>query len=109
LRSSYGVSGRLAPRDSVRQRRTRGRRLTAARRCLATNDVISRANKRSRQLAVRVSDELLAAIDAEVERLRAARAGARVQRSDAVREILFRALLPRSRGSRGDPPARDKK
>ncbi len=45
------------------------------------------------QLALRVPRQLIAAIDAEVERLRQERPGARVNRSDAVREILFQALL----------------
>lgn len=45
------------------------------------------------QLAIRVSAELLEAIDDEVERLRQERPGSKVQRSDAVREILFQALI----------------
>jgi hypothetical protein len=45
------------------------------------------------QLAVRITPELLHAIDEEVERLRAERPGSKVQRSDAVREILYQVLL----------------
>jgi hypothetical protein len=45
------------------------------------------------QLAIRVPAELLAAVDAEVERLRAERPGSKVQRSDAVREILYQVLI----------------
>jgi hypothetical protein len=45
------------------------------------------------QLALRVPGELLAAIDAEVERVKAERPGARVQRSDIVREALMRAFF----------------
>lgn len=45
------------------------------------------------QLALRIPADLLAAIDAEVERVRAERPGARVQRSDVVREALMRAFF----------------
>jgi hypothetical protein len=45
------------------------------------------------QLAVRISAELLTALDEEVERLRAERPGSKVQRSDAVREILYQVLI----------------
>jgi hypothetical protein len=45
------------------------------------------------QLALRISSELLAAIDAEVERVKAERPGARVQRSDVVREALMRTFF----------------
>jgi hypothetical protein len=45
------------------------------------------------QLALRIPSELLEAIDAEVERVKAARPGARVQRSDVVREALMRAFF----------------
>jgi hypothetical protein len=45
------------------------------------------------QLAVRIPAELLRAIDDEVERLRLERPGAKVQRSEAVREILYQVLL----------------
>lgn len=45
------------------------------------------------QLAVRISAELLEALDEEVARLRAERPGAKVQRSDAVREILYQVLI----------------
>lgn len=48
--------------------------------------------KATTQLALRVDDELLAAIDAEVERLRKERAGATIHRSDVVRELCWRAL-----------------
>jgi hypothetical protein len=41
----------------------------------------------------RVSDELLAALDAHVERLLRERPGSNVTRVDAMREILHRALL----------------
>jgi hypothetical protein len=40
-----------------------------------------------------VTDDLLAAIDAEVDRLRRQRPGTHSHRSDAVREILYRTLL----------------
>lgn len=45
------------------------------------------------QLAIRVPGELLDAIDEEVERLRLERPGSKVQRSDAVREILYQVLI----------------
>jgi hypothetical protein len=45
------------------------------------------------QLALRIPAELLDAIDAEVERVKAERPGARVQRSDVVREALMRAFF----------------
>jgi hypothetical protein len=45
------------------------------------------------QLALRIPGELLAAIDAEVERVKRERPGARVQRSDVVREALMRAFF----------------
>jgi hypothetical protein len=52
------------------------------------------------QLALRVPAELLEAIDAEVERVKRARPGARVQRSDIVREALMRAFFQHP-----DPPS----
>ncbi|HXU74132.1 MAG TPA: hypothetical protein VN947_32780 [Polyangia bacterium] len=45
------------------------------------------------QLALRIPGELLAAIDAEVDRVKQERPGARVQRSDIVREALMRAFF----------------
>lgn len=45
------------------------------------------------QLALRVSQTLMEAIDREVERLRSERPGAKLNRSDAVREILHQVLL----------------
>lgn len=58
------------------------------------------------QLALRIPSELLAAIDEEVERVKQERPGARVQRSDVVREALMRAffdhLAPSSRPVRGE-------
>jgi Arc/MetJ-type ribon-helix-helix transcriptional regulator len=45
------------------------------------------------QLALRIPSELLAAIDAEVDRVKHERPGARVQRSDVVREALMRAFF----------------
>src|SRR5688572_17360229 len=45
------------------------------------------------QLAIRVPAELIDAIDEEVERLRLERPGSKVQRSDAVREILYLVLI----------------
>jgi Arc/MetJ-type ribon-helix-helix transcriptional regulator len=45
------------------------------------------------QLALRIPSDLLAAIDAEVERVKLERPGARVQRSDVVREALIRAFF----------------
>ena len=53
----------------------------------------SKGSAKEVQLALRVPEELMDAIDREVERLRAERPGGRVNRSDAVREILFQALL----------------
>jgi hypothetical protein len=50
-------------------------------------------NRHQHLVAVRVNTPMLAAIDAEVERLRAQRPGAHIQRSDALREILHRALF----------------
>jgi hypothetical protein len=52
--------------------------------------------KQGRQIALRVGDALLTAIDAEVARLRHERPGATLHRSDAVREILHRTLVPRT-------------
>lgn len=47
------------------------------------------------QITFRSPADLTAAIDAEVERLRAERPGETIGRSDVVRSILYRALLPR--------------
>jgi len=52
--------------------------------------------KHGRQIALRVGNALLSAIDAEVARLSRERPGATLHRSDAVREILHRALVPRA-------------
>jgi len=72
------------------------------------------ASQNDYQLALRIPGELLAAIDAEVERVKSERPGARVQRSDVVREALMRAffrhpqtmsgIIKRENGS--DEPAR---
>src|SRR3954462_7196901 len=51
------------------------------------------ASNNDYQLALRVPGDLLAAIDAEVERVKLERPGARVQRSDVVREALIRAFF----------------
>jgi Arc/MetJ-type ribon-helix-helix transcriptional regulator len=51
------------------------------------------ASQNDYQLALRIPSELLAAIDAEVERVKLERPGARVQRSDVVREALMRAFF----------------
>jgi Arc/MetJ-type ribon-helix-helix transcriptional regulator len=51
------------------------------------------ASQNDYQLALRIPGELLAAIDAEVERVKSERPGARVQRSDVVREALMRAFF----------------
>ena len=53
------------------------------------------------QLALRIPGDLLAAIDAEVERVKAERPGARVQRSDVVREALMRAFFQHPSPSSG--------
>ena len=53
------------------------------------------------QLALRVPGELLQAIDAEVERVKQERPGARVQRSDVVREALMRAFFNHPRAGSG--------
>jgi hypothetical protein len=50
------------------------------------------AERQPQRIAVRVPAWMLAALDGEVERLRTSRLGANVSRSDAVREILARAL-----------------
>lgn len=57
----------------------------------------------SPQLALRVSPEIIDALDREAERLRRERPGSKVQRSDVAREILHRALLV------SDAPAPPKK
>ena len=44
------------------------------------------------QIALRVDDELMEAIDAELERLRKDRPGATIHKSDVVRELCWRAL-----------------
>jgi hypothetical protein len=49
--------------------------------------------KNGHQIALRVERSLLAAIDAEVARLRRERPGANTHRSDAVREVLHRVFL----------------
>jgi Arc/MetJ-type ribon-helix-helix transcriptional regulator len=51
------------------------------------------ASQNDYQLALRIPSELLSAIDAEVERVKVERPGARVQRSDVVREALMRAFF----------------
>jgi hypothetical protein len=51
------------------------------------------ASQNDYQLALRIPGELLAAIDAEVDRVKLERPGARVQRSDVVREALMRAFF----------------
>ena len=58
--------------------------------------VSRRKAKAGRQIALRVEEILLSAIDAEVARLRRERPGANPHRSDAVREILYRALIASS-------------
>jgi hypothetical protein len=45
------------------------------------------------QLAFRVPAELLEAIDAEVEKLRGKQPGMKINRSDVVRQILYKALV----------------
>ena len=66
------------------------------------------ASQNDYQLALRSPAELLAAIDAEVERVKTERPGARVQRSDVVREALMRAFFRHpdtmSGPIRRDPP-----
>jgi hypothetical protein len=51
------------------------------------------ASHNEHQLALRIPGALLDAIDAEVERVKQERPGARVQRSDIVREALMRAFF----------------
>ena len=60
--------------------------------------------KKGHQIALRVGDALLAAIDAEVLRLQRERPGTLTHRSDAVREILHRAFFASEivEPSRGD-------
>jgi hypothetical protein len=55
-----------------------------------------RRPKQGRQIALRVGENLLSAIDAEVARLKRERPGANLHRSDAVREILHRTLFART-------------
>lgn len=61
------------------------------------------------QVAFRASPELVAAIDAEAERLRAERPGSTVNRSDVAREILTRALLVPLSAPKGGRAARKPK
>ncbi len=49
-------------------------------------------------IALRVPEELAAAIDREAERLQKERSGTVVHRSDVVREVLHRALLSAKSG-----------
>ena len=44
-------------------------------------------------IAVRLNHELLAAVDAEAERLRIERPGAKISRGEVIRETLGRHLL----------------
>jgi hypothetical protein len=53
-------------------------------------------------VAVRVNTDMLDAIDAEVHRLRRIRPGAHIQRSDALRELLHRALFATEESSTKD-------
>jgi hypothetical protein len=46
-------------------------------------------------IAVRLNYELLAAVDAEAERLRIERPGAKISRGEVIRETLGRYLLSR--------------
>jgi hypothetical protein len=62
-------------------------------RVLMNRNKVGDPNRHQHLVAVRVNTEMLTAIDAEVERLRTQRPGAHVQRSDALREILHRALF----------------
>ena len=48
--------------------------------------------KAGHQIALRVSADLLRAIDEEMGRLRKGRPGATIHRSDVVRELCWRAL-----------------
>jgi Arc/MetJ-type ribon-helix-helix transcriptional regulator len=66
------------------------------------------ASQNEHQLALRIPVELLAAIDAEVERVKNERPGARVQRSDVVREALMRAFFRHPQTS-STPVKRDAK
>jgi len=54
-------------------------------------------------IALRVPEELANAIDREAARLSAERPGSMIHRSDVVREILHRALLPASGGKTKKP------
>ena len=55
----------------------------------------ARGARNDEQIAFRVPSELMAAIDREVERLRAERPGETVHRSDVIRAVLYRALMPK--------------
>lgn len=54
--------------------------------------------RNSRTVGVRLPDDLREALDREVERQRSARPGAGASRCGVVREILYKALLPRPEG-----------
>ena len=48
--------------------------------------------KRTRQIFVRMPEDLVAALDGYVERMRAAQPGTSPTRSDAIRVLLYKAL-----------------
>jgi hypothetical protein len=77
----YGLLALLDSRDLAAHARTR----------MASGK--TKSSLKEVQLALRVPEALMEAIDGEVGRLRAERPGARINRSDAVREILFQVLL----------------
>jgi len=56
-----------------------------------------RTRKPDSHLSVRLSDELISAIDAEGERMETERPGMRLTRTDAVRVLLLEALAARGR------------
>ncbi len=60
------------------------------------------------QLGLRVPRALIDAIDAEVARLRGERPGARINRSDAVREILYQVLISDPEYAAASAKRRDK-
>ena len=48
--------------------------------------------RKGTQLAIRVTEQLLDAIDREVERLRKRRPGIAINRSDVARDCIYRCL-----------------
>jgi metal-responsive CopG/Arc/MetJ family transcriptional regulator len=60
---------------------------------------------KSHQIAVRVPDDLVRKIDEEVARRRQANPGSEVSRSDVIRDVLYRSLMPPSLEVHPEPRA----